>query len=395
MCSSPSASQYVTAPCTATTNTQFDNKATCAANQYITGYSAQSPGVCNTCSSPSGSQYVTAVCSATVNTQFGNKTTCAAGNYATGYNAGAYNATGSAGTCTACPAGSYSDAGASSCILCPGGYYSSVVGASSCSSCPAGSYSGAVGATTSAVCTPCALSRYSSAGAAVCSYCPITQTTYATGSTSCVNCDVTKVPAGYVFDGANCAIRQCYAGYACTRPEPGFESTCPIGTYSLAGNYDLNCTPCPGGTKNKFRGSTSCPLSCGTLAAGYVWTSGCMTRQCTAGYYCPNANTETVCPSGTYSDAGASSCITCSLTCTGSDLTLAQTYYEVAWNSQYTMIPNRATKVNDTTCDVNYTYTGYWGSWGSGIDYRRFTYSTGCNRTVTGMGAYQSGTSAA
>jgi hypothetical protein len=117
----------------------------------------------------------------------------------------------------------------------------------------------------------------------------------------------------------------------------------------------------------------------------------CVTRQCRAGYYCPNANTETVCPSDTYSAAGASSCITCSVTCTGSDLTLAQAYYERAWNGAFTMTPNRVTKVNDTTCDVNYTYRGYWGS---GVDYRRFTYSTGCNKTITGMGGYLSGTSA-
>ena len=109
-CSSPSASQYVTAVCNATTDTQFGNKMTCASNQYMTGYSAGaynstgSSGGCNTCSSPSASQYVTAVCNATTNTQFGNKTApCTATNqYMTGYSAGAYNSTGSAGWCATC-----------------------------------------------------------------------------------------------------------------------------------------------------------------------------------------------------------------------------------------------------------------------------------------------------
>jgi hypothetical protein len=79
------------------------------------------------------------------------------------------------------------------------------------------------------------------------------------------------------------------------------------------------------------------------------------------------------------------------LTCTGSDLTLAQNYYASVWNGAYTMTPIKATKVDENTCDVNYRYTGQ----SDGIDYRRFTYGTGCNKTVTSMGNYQSGTSAA
>ena len=107
-CSSPSASQYVTAVCSATGNTQLGNKMTCAANQYMTGYkagaynSAGSSGVCNNCSNPSSTQYVTAVCSTTGDTQFGNKMTCAANQYMTGYNAGTYNSVGSSGVCNTC-----------------------------------------------------------------------------------------------------------------------------------------------------------------------------------------------------------------------------------------------------------------------------------------------------
>ena len=57
------------------------------------------------------------------------------------------------------------------------------------------------------------------------------------------------------------------------------------------------------------------------------------------------------------------------------------------------MTPNRGTKVNDNTCDVNYMYNQINGS-DTGIDYRRFTYGSGCGKTVTAMGDYLSGTTA-
>jgi hypothetical protein len=61
----------VSAVCSATTNTQFGNKMTCSANQYMTGYIAGSAsatgssGSCNTCSSCPAGQYITTYCSAT------------------------------------------------------------------------------------------------------------------------------------------------------------------------------------------------------------------------------------------------------------------------------------------------------------------------------------------
>ena len=58
------------------------------------------------------------------------------------------------------------------------------------------------------------------------------------------------------------------------------------------------------------------------------------------------------------------------------------------------MTPNRANKVSDTICDVNYTYRAINGT-DTGIDYRRFTYGSGCGKTVTAMGDYLSGTTAA
>jgi hypothetical protein len=105
------------------------------------------------------------------------------------------------------------------------------------------------------------------------------------------------------------------------------------------------------------------------------------------------SRTPSVTPSGT----PAATPTSCPLNCTGSDLTMAQSYYNTRgeWAGVYTMNPNRAVKVNQTQCDINYTYYPV-GAGSQGIDYRRFTYSdpTSCSKNVTAMGGYQSGTSA-
>lgn len=76
----------------------------------------------------------------------------------------------------------------------------------------------------------------------------------------------------------------------------------------------------------------------------------------------------------------------------------AKRYYdqEGQWKGVYTMAPNRANRVNDTTCDVAYTYTKISGGT-TGPDKRRFTFQQNttpgnCAWTATQMGAYQSGT---
>ena len=91
--------------CSAGTNTQFGNKAACAANQYLSGYSAGSynatgaGGTCTVCSSPSAGQYVTAVCNATTDTSIATRAACAANQSLTGFSGGSYNSLGSAGVC--------------------------------------------------------------------------------------------------------------------------------------------------------------------------------------------------------------------------------------------------------------------------------------------------------
>ena len=99
--------------------------------------------------------------------------------------------------------------------------------------------------------------------------------------------------------------------------------------------------------------------------------------------------------SGSTPSSGPAPSPTCPLTCSGSDLTLAKNYFDTqgVWHGVYTMTPNRGTKVDDNTCDVNYTYNQINGS-DTGIDYRRFTYGSGCGKTVTAIGVSLSGTTA-
>ena len=104
-CLSPVAgtTQYVTAVCTATINTQVATK-TCARDEYVSGLVQGSrstignAGKCTTCSTPKNNQYVSAVCGLLTDTQLATKT-CSTGQYLS--NPGTYNIRGSA-TCSPC-----------------------------------------------------------------------------------------------------------------------------------------------------------------------------------------------------------------------------------------------------------------------------------------------------
>jgi hypothetical protein len=75
----------------------------------------------------------------------------------------------------------------------------------------------------------------------------------------------------------------------------------------------------------------------------------------------------------------------------------AKTHYDTIgeWKNVFTMTPNKVNKVNDTQCDILYTYNPTPGGGRSdvGEDKRRFTFSkdANCNWNVTAMDGYQSG----
>ena len=74
---------------------------------------------------------------------------------------------------------------------------------------------------------------------------------------------------------------------------------------------------------------------------------------------------------------------TCPLTCTGSDLTLAQNYYNNSsvFAGTFTMEPNGGTKSSDTTCLINYNWRNL-NTFATDTDTQIFTYGTGCSKDV-------------
>ena len=95
--------------------------------------------------------------------------------------------------------------------------------------------------------------------------------------------------------------------------------------------------------------------------------------------------------------ASASAVDPCKLTCSGKDLDSAKEFYTTTGlGKMFTITPNYGVVVDENTCDINYTYNPIPGvSTGSGgIDYRRFRYSTGCNKKAIEMAAEHSGVTA-
>ncbi len=88
-----------------------------------------------------------------------------------------------------CLAGSVMLTPGGSCTQCPAGSFSGALGATTCTLCPAGTYSGTVGATSAAACLPCPAGTVSTvAGSATCSVCPAATPYSTVNSTECRDC---------------------------------------------------------------------------------------------------------------------------------------------------------------------------------------------------------------
>ena len=213
--------------------------------------------------------------------------------------------------------------------VCNAGYYfNKATGV--CDTCPAGSYCGGGGGTAVNPIIQCPVGTYCPAGSGSATACSIGYSCPTAGLTSQTACGIT-LASGYIWSNprVNCTYRQCTAGSYC--PDSTTESVCYNGEYCPAGSTTRS--DCPAGyycsgpsSRTQCDVGYSCPArstsqtSCGYsgLQAGLVWSNprvDCTFRQCSAGYYCPNATTETACESGTYSSAGATTCTTCSRTC--------------------------------------------------------------------------------
>ena len=253
----------------------------CPSNQYAAGFNTDGANVtCTNCSEPiaDGNQYVTAVCTATVDTTFSQRQMCPVGQYTSGFQSGGSKSLGSSGSCTSCPAGSYSD----------------LVGSSSCTSCPTGSYSSAGSSTCSSSCPVGTLFTLGSACLNICL--PGRYKTLTPTSISCTS-------------SSQCGVGgQCLAGF-CSNVTC---NTCPAGTFYVGpgANSVSECTPCGPGTYSGlgFPTCTRCPP--GTFFSGTRGTSNAVCTPCTAGTYSSSFGSTScsTCPPDSYSYEGLGFC---------------------------------------------------------------------------------------
>ena len=170
-------------------------------------------------------------------------------------------------TCANCPAGKKSD-NEDLCSFCLPGTYSPVGGQSTCSNCPSGKYFGSYAGT-------------------ACQDCPAGKVAITEGLTACQDCPTGKV----AFDNACVNTNPClpgffYLAFVCNH--------CFIGTYQDQRNA-LRCYDCQAGKYSDRQGSTSC-VNC---ESGKYST----TKKASSSLTCLS------CPSGTFSETGATSCI--------------------------------------------------------------------------------------
>jgi sugar lactone lactonase YvrE len=243
-------------------------------------------------------------------------TVCAAG-YGTIGNSGSLTA-----SCTICAIGSYSANGASTCSTCPTGYTTLSTGntlISECLSCSAG-YSGTSSYSGSALtgCTICGLGKYSAGGQGVtCQDCPSGATTTGQASTSSSAC---VCSTGYTGDGVTCTA--CDAGSYKSVTGSATCSTCVAGSYSTNAGASI-CSQCPPGKWGSLTGQVSEALGCPnsvTCGAGKRAILGAISAStacidCEAGTFQTSTShiltTCSICPIGSYSANGASTCSSC------------------------------------------------------------------------------------
>jgi len=251
------------------------NYISCQMNKCPPGtFSGEVAGSCTLC--PAGSysnQYVATTCKPCPAGTWTNLTgqiscsfTCPLGTYSL---SGSKNAS----ACFSCPAGYYCPEGVLT--SCPAGSYSSLtnqISISTCQSCPQGMYS-AAGSTSASDCKPCEAGYYCPGG--VKTPCPAGTSSSATNQIDRSTC--TPCSSGY-YSTANSSICSiCPTGSFC---ENGIAAKCPTGTYSPQTGL-LKCLTCQDGTYSTSAGKTACST-------------------CSSGGYCANG-IRTACPQGTYS----------------------------------------------------------------------------------------------
>jgi hypothetical protein len=232
---------------------------------------------------------------------------------------GYYGASAWDATCTPCQAGKYGHAiGQVECQLCDE-KTTSAVGSGTCTWCPAGTYSDenricqlcSVGKSSgeySSSCSTCGVGKYNDVAGGACKDCAAGTYNNGEGMGFCFNCAAGKYSTTTgATQESNCL--QCAAGKYSSAEGSSSCTPCAAGTYSITPGAagSSQCQPCGLGTFSQA-GSTSC----GECGIGYQ-TTGSSCTQCPAGYFkaTTGAGYCTECGLEYYSNPGASQCSTC------------------------------------------------------------------------------------
>ena len=255
-------------------------------------------------------------------------------------------------TCLTCPAGSFSNANATTCSLCSTGQYCPAASTTNAQclagyycpnatvqiACRSGTSSPTVGATNATVCGLCPAVTYSSYGASACTPCAGDTYTAGTGSSACTS-GAPTCNAGAYADPNIGTCAQCQAGtYQPTSVSYwapySFDGVCGNGWVYTNQMSDGQVVYTSGGMSLWWysfvwikgyaiggdRGYCSGPQRGGYDSGGngafpYLQASNVQNcPPCSAGNFCPNTTTQTLCSVGYYCSSGSTAQTLCTTT---------------------------------------------------------------------------------
>lgn len=253
----------------------------------------------------------------------------------------------SAGGCTPCQTGFYSNASVDACTACPSGFFSSLSGSSRCDFCLAGTFSPSPGSSGCVPCTPGSYCPFNATSTPI--LCPANTFTTTSGNIACQNC--TRGTALSIAEAAQCGTcvpgqnqlgigtpgsieyRECVVcgngvrtdsqGISvCQNCSAGFQQTvglnlvctlCPEGRFSSSSGSTV-CRQCRAGWFQDLRGQTTekpCARGRFTSTTGQSVCQFCATGSFASGF---NSSTCTDCAAGSFASViGSTQCTPCRL----------------------------------------------------------------------------------
>ncbi|KAJ1481214.1 hypothetical protein T484DRAFT_1899763 [Baffinella frigidus] len=265
----------------------------CAENKYSTVAASADPTTCLSCPTftfaMEGSNELT-------------DCTCLAG----------YSASNAGTACGACPPGTTKPAaGTGTCSACPAATYSGVEAhASACTVCPAATSSPG-GSVAVAACT--CLPGYTGADGVACSACPAGTWKAAAGSGGCTACGADRYSAGVARTGVD-ECSEC-AAHASAPPSSDNKTVCVCDDayFGPLGGPCALCLQnqwCQGGATFNCPQSSTSPAGSSDLLhckcfPGFIGAPGGPCQTCALDQYCPGGDEEISCPALTFSLGGS------------------------------------------------------------------------------------------